>query len=75
MRYNYSMRKRSKKVSKKAQPKKKSNEVTFKAFFSKCVNTKKLKEWQEDTVWAFMKKNGLKEKEDLDTYQKMLENF
>lgn len=68
-------RKKAATSSRKKKTKKKENKVTFKAFFSKCVNTGVLNYWQESEVYAFFKSVDLKDKEDLDTYQKALENF
>ena len=70
------MKKRKKKATAKSKPLvKKPDAITFKAFFSRCVNIGLMKQREEGVIWAFMKSNGLTEKEDLDTYQKMLEKF
>lgn len=53
----------------------KKNEVTFKAFFSRCVNLGKARYWEENQIYAFFKNRNLKDKEDLDTYQKMLGKY
>lgn len=64
-----------KQSSSKKKEAKSDNKVTFKAFFSKCVNTGVLKSWQESEIQAFFKSKDLRDKEDLDTYQKALEKF
>lgn len=75
--YNIIMeRKRKKKVSRRRKKApKESKEVTFKAFFSWCVNTGKLLEHQENEILAFFRDHRLKDKEDRDKYLKVLENY
>lgn len=71
------MRKAKKKAakSKKKVKKQKSSEITLKAFFEQCVRLGKLMPWQRLEVEAFFKHLKLKNKEDLDTYQKALEKY
>ena len=69
------MARRKTKAKSTSPAKKKDTQVTFKAFFSQCVNLGKLKPWQEEVLRAHMLKNKLRDKEDLETYQKMLKEF
>ncbi len=54
---------------------KRGNVLTLKAFFSRCVNIGECKPTQEQQINIFFKRNGLKDKEDSNTYQKMLEKY
>ena len=71
------MKKQKKKVSsiKKKEPAKQDTSVTFKAFFSRCVNVGRCKASEEQQINIFFKRNGLKDKEDSNTYQQMLEKY
>ena len=51
---------------------KSNSEITFEAFFSKCVFDGKLKSWQRQEIAAFFKDKKLKEKENLDVYESTL---
>lgn len=66
-------KKPTKKVAKKA--KKQVQKVTFKDFFSRNVILGLVQERQEREILAFFKAQDLKDKEDLDVYQKTLEKY
>ena len=68
-------KKKNRASSSKNKSVKLSNEVTFKAFFSRCVNIGKCKPNEEQLLNIFFKRNGLRDKEDSSTYQKMLEKY
>ncbi len=70
---NAGRKKSRKKAGKKAA--KQDSKVTFKAFFSRCVILGQLKPWQEKEIYAFFRAQDLKDKEDLDVYQKTLEKY
>ena len=75
--YNVIMeRKRKKKASsRRRKTPKEPTEVTFKQFFSWCVNTGKLAEYQEKEILAFFRDHRLKDKEDRDKYLKVLDKY
>lgn len=70
---NVGRKKSRKKANKKAV--KQDSKVTFKVFFSRCVALGSLKSWQEKEIYTFFRIQGLKDKEDLDIYQKTLEKY
>lgn len=53
-----------------------SSEITFEAFFVKCVQEGKLKDWQRLEIKAFFLSDmKLREKEDLETYEETLGKY
>lgn len=54
---------------------KSSSEMTFEAFFTKCVHEGKLKDWQRLEIATFFKDMKLREKEDLETYEASLGKY
>ena len=68
------MKKQKKKASSSTR-KKPDDAVTFKAFFSRCVNIGKCNSSDEQMIQIFFRRNGLKDKETSNTYQKMLEKY
>lgn len=66
-------KKRSRKATKKV--KKAPTELTFKAFFAQRVNLGLNREFEESAIWGFFKAQGLREKEDLDTYLTVLKKY
>ena len=53
-----------------------SSEITFEAFFVKCVREGKLKDWQRLEIRAFFLTDmKLREKEDLETYEETLGKY
>lgn len=74
---NAGRKKSSKKVSRRVNKKavKRDSKVTFKAFFSRCIVLGQLKPWQEKEIYTFFRAQDLKDKEDLDVYQKILEKY
>lgn len=55
--------------------KKPSSQVTFDAFFAKCVKEEKLKPWQRKEIAVFFEGSGLREKEDLELYEETLKKY
>lgn len=62
----------SKSLSKVEKP---SSEITFEAFFTKCVFEGKLKSWQKLEIATFFKDAKLKDKEDLEVYEATLGKY
>lgn len=52
-----------------------SSQITFGAFFAKCVKEERLKSWQLKEIAVFFKELGLREKEDLELYEETLKKY
>jgi len=62
-------------VSIPSEVKKSNSEITFEAFFIKCVSEGKLKNWQQKEIAAFFKDLKLRDKEDLEIYEQTLKKY
>lgn len=51
---------------------KSDSQVTFDAFFNRCVFDGRLKDWQRKEILAFFQDKNLKEKENLELYESTL---
>jgi hypothetical protein len=69
------MEKQRTKTKKSAVEPKPSLALTFESFFAKCVFEGRLKSWQQLEIAAFFKDAGLRDKEDLDTYEAILKKY
>lgn len=49
--------------------------INFSQFFQRCVAQGVLKPFQEKELYAFFRDKGLRDKEDLDKFQKALKEY
>lgn len=68
-------RRKSKKLAKKPVPKLASSRVSYFSWFGMKVLHNQVKLWQEQEIWAYFERLGLRDQEEIEIYNNAFKKF